>query len=248
PSVRLRMLQTLAPWAAPATAAAPSNGSGQLHVAYPRVEKSALGPSRAEQMLTAPVLAANCSSFKVEWTWDDGVGRTWSGNPAGTPPAGGERIGMYVTQGAAQPWFGLDNPLLANIAQSPVRPVSNNAIFLNNPNFGPWGTIGAPLVIGDLATSDLVCSVEGPINRSGDAQTVNRPIWRTNPVQDSKRVYQAVFGFNQEDAAVIDPAASPRGPYTPLPSAIRITLRLHDPLGRIEGGREYQFIVDLPKR
>jgi hypothetical protein len=30
--------------------------------------------------------------------------------------------------------------------------------------------------------------------------------------------------------------------------SIRITLRLHDPLGRIEGGREFQFIVDLPKR
>jgi len=247
-SVRLRMLQTLGPWASPATAPAPANGSAQLFVAYPRVEKSALGPGRAEQMLTAPVLAANCSSFKVEWTWDDGVGRTWRGNPVSTPPAGGERIGMYVAQGAAQPWFGLDNPLLANIAQSPVRPVSNNAIFLNNASFGPWGTIGAPLVIGDLGTSDIVCSVEGPINRSGDAQAVNRPIWRTSPTQDSKRVYQAVFGFNQEDVAVTDPTASPRGPYTPLPSAIRITLRLHDPLGRIEGGREYQFIVDLPKR
>jgi hypothetical protein len=39
-----------------------------------------------------------------------------------------------------------------------------------------------------------------------------------------------------------------RGPYTPLPSALRITLRLHDPLGRIEGGRDFQFIVELPKR
>jgi hypothetical protein len=57
-----------------------------------------------------------------------------------------------------------------------------------------------------------------------------------------------VFGFNQADAGQINPFAGNRGPYTPLPSAIRITLRLHDPLGRIEGGREFQFIVDLPKR
>ncbi|MEY3021618.1 MAG: hypothetical protein RIS86_816 [Planctomycetota bacterium] len=246
-SVRLRMLQTLGPWASPATAPSPANGSAQLYVAYPRVEKSALGASRAEQMLTAPVLAANCSSFKVEWTWGDGVGRTWRGNAAGSAPAGGERIGMYVAPGAAQPWFGLDDTRVA-IAQSAVKPVSNNAIFVNNPNFGPWGTIGPPLVIGDLGSSDLVCSVEGPVNRSGDAQTANKPVWRTSPAQDSKRVYQAVFGFNQEDTGVIDPGASPRGPYTPLPSALRITLRLHDPLGRIEGGREYQFIVDLPKR
>jgi hypothetical protein len=29
---------------------------------------------------------------------------------------------------------------------------------------------------------------------------------------------------------------------------LRITIRLHDPLGRIEGGREFQFIVDLPRK
>jgi hypothetical protein len=77
---------------------------------------------------------------------------------------------------------------------------------------------------------------------------VDRPVWRTSNEQDSKRVYQAVFGFNQADTAQLNPFAGNRGPYTPLPSAIRITLRLHDPLGRIEGGREFQFIVDLPKR
>ena len=54
--------------------------------------------------------------------------------------------------------------------------------------------------------------------------------------------------MNQSDAAVISPAATTRGPYTPLPSALRITMRLHDPLGRIEGGREFQFIVNLPQR
>jgi hypothetical protein len=57
-----------------------------------------------------------------------------------------------------------------------------------------------------------------------------------------------VFGFNQTDPSVTAFSAGNRGPYTPLPSALRITVRLHDPLGRIEGGRDFQFIVELPRQ
>ena len=249
PSSRLRMIQTLANWAVPATSLNPGNGAGALYVSYPRVEKAAPSSAKADQMLSAPVLAANCSSFKVEWTWDDGVGRSFAGAGAGNTSQPNAGIGMFVNPGAAQPWFGLDNLTGGNNpATSAVRPVSNSANFLDNGAIGDWGSIGVPLVIAAPNAADLVCSVEGPINRSGDPAVVNRPVWRTSNEQDSKRVYQAVFGFNQADTAQLNPFAGNRGPYTPLPSAIRITLRLHDPLGRIEGGREFQFIVDLPKR
>ena len=246
PSSRLRMIQTLAPWATAATAANPSNGTNSLFVTYPRVEKAALGPAKAEQMLTAPVLAANCSSFKVEWTWSDGVGRTWTGPQgygAGGAINGTEEIGMFVPRGSMQPWFGL-NEAAVTMAQSQVRPASNSSNFLVNGQYDALrGAIGLPLFAGELGTDPVVCSAEGAINAS-----TNAPIWTTSAAQGSKRVYHAVFGFNQEDPGQIDPLAFGRGPYTPLPSAIRITMRLHDPLGRLEGGRDYQFIVELPKR
>jgi type II secretory pathway pseudopilin PulG len=247
PSTRLRMIQTLSPWATPATANNPANGSSFLFVGYPRVEKAALGPSKAEQMLTAPVLAPNCSSFKVEWTWDDGVGRTWDGvtTLAGQQP-GDQEVGMFVPRGSTQPWFGLNDPLLGMNA-SQVRPATNMPNFGNNGAYDPQrGTLGPPLVIDPDDPNQggpVLCSVEGAINNAEGG-----PIWRTSSLQGSKRVYHAVFGFNQDNPGETNPYAAGRGPYTPLPSALRITLRLHDPLGRIEGGRDYQFIVELPKR
>lgn len=242
PSTRLRMLQTLAPWAVRATQAAPADGSSPTtnhFVAYPRVEKAALGPARSEQMLAAPILAANCSSFKVEWTWENGLGREWTG-PAGFGPSGAitgaEPIGMYVKPNVTQPWFGLDQS-----TDPSVRPISDGLVFTNGGAQKPWGAIGLPLVVGD-GSGTIVCSVEGPRGTGG------LPIWTTSSTQDSKRVYQAVFGLNQEDPSAVAFNTTARGPYTPLPSALRITLRLHDPLGRIEGGRDFQFIVELPKR
>ncbi|MGA1223499.1 MAG: hypothetical protein ACO31E_02910 [Phycisphaerales bacterium] len=247
PSSRLRMIQTLANWAAPATSLSPSSGSNALYLSYPRVEKAAPSASKADQMLSAPVLAANCSSFKVEWTWAHGVGRSFGGFASGQTPTGGEGIGMVVAPNQSQPWFGLDALAASGPLTSSVRPLSNNPNFTNGQS-AAWGTVGVPLVIGNTSNSDIVCSVEGPINRAGDPDVRDRPVWRCSGEQDSKRVYQAVFGLNHSDASRLDPTLGSRGPYTPFPSAIRITMRLHDPLNRIQGGREFQFIVDLPKR
>ena len=36
--------------------------------------------------------------------------------------------------------------------------------------------------------------------------------------------------------------------YTPWPSAIRITMVLHDPETKLEAGRQIQFVIDLPSR
>lgn len=262
PSSRLRMLQTLAPWAIRATQATPASAAARNtnhYVTYPRVEKAALGPSRVEQMLAAPVLAANCSNFKIEWTWDDGVGREWFG-PQGFNPDdsvnGDEPIGMYIRPGAQRPWFGLDD----NIPGSQTRPVSDPARWLlplrnelPAPADNATSIIGFPLVIAQNAADHVYCSVEGPRNPA-----TNSVIWQTSDNQDARRVYHAVFGLNQNDPSATAPdflirnsdgsGKVYRGPYTPLPSALRITIRLHDALGRIEGGREYQFIVDLPKR
>lgn len=256
PSVRLRMLQTLAPWATPATRLVPANGDNALYVAYPRVEKVALGPDRSEVMLTAPVLAANCSSFKVEWTWESGKDSGFLDN--------GFPLGMYVQPGSTstatgangrafrQPWFGLDDPsILVNDPEFPlaVRPASNSPRAVQSGNGvwnaqgGQWGFCEPPLLYPDdpSAAEQIFSAIEGPL--VGGA-----PIRQCHPDQGGKRVYQAVFGFNKRDPSIQAYVAPREGPYTPLPTAIRVTARLHDALGRIEGGREFQFVIDLPKR
>lgn len=256
PSARLRMIQTLAPWATPATRVVPANGDSALYVAYPRVEKIALGIDRSEVMLTAPVLAANCSSFKVEWTWENGKDKGFANN--------GFPFGMYVQPGSVatatgvngravrQPWFGLNDPSIANNdpeAPLAVRPASNSprAVEVSNGVWdavqGQWGFCEPPLLYPDDPTvsEEIFSAIEGPLVNGA-------PIWRCHPDQGNKRVYQAVFGFNTNDPNVQAYPTPRKGPYTPLPSAIRVTVRLHDTLGRIEGGREFQFVIDLPRR
>ena len=62
-------------------------------------------------------------------------------------------------------------------------------------------------------------------------------------------IYEAIFGYNQDTP--IDPATGLPDvdlAYTPWPSAIRITMTLHDTATRLEAGREIQFVINLPRR
>ncbi len=51
--------------------------------------------------------------------------------------------------------------------------------------------------------------------------------------QNGVEVYDAVFGYDKT--------------LTPWPSALRITMTLHDPRGRLEQGRTVQFVIELDK-
>ena len=59
-------------------------------------------------------------------------------------------------------------------------------------------------------------------------------------------VREAFFGYNE--ATPLDAFGNPNSNlgYTPWPSAIRITMVLHDTAGRFQQGREIQFVIDLP--
>jgi len=66
------------------------------------------------------------------------------------------------------------------------------------------------------------------------------------------KIYTAVFGFNG-DKPVFQTFDQPgvnqlRTDYTPWPTALRITMQLHDPEKRIEQGKTLQLVVELPKR
>ena len=64
------------------------------------------------------------------------------------------------------------------------------------------------------------------------------------------KIYTAVFGFNGDKPVfqTLDGAVGNRDDYTPWPTALRITMQLHDPEKRIEQGKALQLIVELPKR
>lgn len=63
------------------------------------------------------------------------------------------------------------------------------------------------------------------------------------------QVYEAIFGYNQTQP--LDPATGLPDidmAYTPWPSAVRVTLTLHDVNTRLPNGRDVQFVLRLPQR
>jgi competence protein ComGC len=64
------------------------------------------------------------------------------------------------------------------------------------------------------------------------------------------RTYTAVFGFNQDEAYTVTPDGFvvARDDYTPWPTQIRVTCTIHDPRLVLDRGREFQFVLDVPKR
>ena len=66
------------------------------------------------------------------------------------------------------------------------------------------------------------------------------------------KIYTAVFGFNGDKPFFQTLGGTvgnlDRDDYTPWPTALRITMQLHNPEKRIEEGKTLQLIVELPKR
>jgi prepilin-type N-terminal cleavage/methylation domain-containing protein len=195
---------------------------------YPRAERVAPGTHRVDQALTNNVMSGACSSFIIEWTYERGEGEA-------TDATGRKLRGFwdpvafpYVRQ--AQPWFGLDEA--------------------GGPAFGRgvrtydeyWNDL-------DPATERPETILPDNIEPSGSLQTPTAAdIEATGSI-----VYEAVFGYNQDrpldptgNQWVYDPA-NEQVAYTPWPSAIRITMVLHDPETKLEAGRQIQFVIDLPR-
>jgi hypothetical protein len=73
-----------------------------------------------------------------------------------------------------------------------------------------------------------------------DEQFVRAPGW----IQ-----YRAFFGFNHDTPADADGnVLGPFEAYTPWPTAVRITMVLHDANTALEHGRTFQFVIELPGR
>ena len=58
-----------------------------------------------------------------------------------------------------------------------------------------------------------------------------------------------VAATHSNSVAVIDPSTNLVTGVIPVGhNPIRITMTLHDPDGKLEAGRQFQFVVDLPKQ
>ena len=180
-------------------------GTGAIY--YPRAERKSPSMHRVDQALTNNVISGGCSSFVIDWTYENGVG--FVDNGLGTLP------GVTITSDIEHPWFGMVDPGRG------VKPLINHV------------SDGGPVAIPN-PTPLVPASIETLANPAPDVFT-----------------YDAIFGYNQN--VPLNAAGNPWAPgdptaYTPFPSAIRITMTLHDPEGKLEGGRQFQFVIDLPKQ
>lgn len=190
-------------------------GFGQLG-GYVRSEKFAPSMNRQDVMLTTPTLATNCSSFMVDWTWEDFATTGFSQTPL-----------SEIT------WFGFPD------SAYPANSVERRGVFC----------------LADLVNSPLGGTTDAiRLAIEGAAPVVYSPYGQNIPV----RIYTAVFGFNGDrqtftplqdpapNAAAVQPIE--RSDYTPWPTAIRLTMRLHDAENRLEQGRTVQLVVEIPRR
>ena len=176
---------------------------------YPRAERLTPSMHRVDQALTNHVLAAACSSFTVDWTYNDGVGRTV--DRAGDTVHSGVRVKLDDEQ----PWFGLDPD-----NERGVKTFTDSQLMSD----------GDPIFYENIDNAEL--------SEPGDAIEANSP---------GTIVYESFFGYNENSPFGSSGNPDPTVGYTPWPSAIRITMVLRDTAGRLEHGREIQFVVDLPR-
>lgn len=173
-------------------------------VYYPRAERKAPSMHRIDQALTNNVISTACSSFIVDWTYQNGVGFVDNLKP-----------GVQISTDVEHPWFGI-----GDVGRG-VKPLMDHV------------TGGGSLTIPN-PTPLVPASIESTASPAPDVFT-----------------YDAIFGYNQNvplnSAGNPWPAGAPTA-YTPFPTAIRITMTLHDPEGKLEGGRQFQFVIDLPKQ
>ncbi len=243
----------------------PVSGNGGASLAglhaWPRSEKTAPSMSRLDEVLSATMLAGNCSSLEIDWTWSNDTARqTGAGNSLATAriatgPNAGLAVGLAgvnVDPRAGTVWFGMPDGLMPT---SQWRGITSLA--------GPLGTqlpssvVGGTTLIGTNVFQsgnntwvpfDNAVRVAAPVipaNIEG-LDGVIRPLGANMPVW----VYTAVFGFNRNQPVEksFDGTSYLRDDFTPWPRSLRFTMRLHDPRLTIETGRTFQFVVDLPQQ
>jgi hypothetical protein len=236
---------------------------------WPRSEKSVGNTDRKSEMLTSPTLVTNCSTFQVDWTWEPLTGRQTNSSGAlikasanlsisgagATPPFAITDSATTVMRGyepfadttRQQPWFGFpdygDGLVVYPPTQTPL-----GVLLAQDLAVMPSVALGSsPTDLTNYHMRAVAQAIEGTAGAAANSPAAILAPFGTNvPV----RVYTAVFGFNQDEAYTVTPDGFvvAREDYTPWPTQIRVTATIHDPRLVLERGREFQFVLDVPKR
>jgi hypothetical protein len=256
--------------------AASSIPSGHGLLGWPRSEKGIGNTDRKSEMLMSPTLVTNCSSFQVDWTWEPLTGRQTDASGALVPASARLSIGgapaFTVTSTPSTILRGYEPfasaPWAAN-SDDPSQQVRPQPWF-GFPDVGGGITIPASQQLGVTLAQDLAVMPDVARGSSGTDRTnlhmravaqaiegvagaapnspaaVSAPYGAGVPI----RTYTAVFGFNQDEAYTVTPDGYvvARDDYTPWPTQIRVTCTVHDPRLVLDRGRDFQFVLDVPKR
>jgi type II secretory pathway pseudopilin PulG len=175
----------------------------------------------------------------------------------------------WFTNGVPSAWFGFGDYGIGEAPGSKRIPnVPREVVSVQWPRTWFWRNAQTPYEMVMFQQSAPVhyepidgsvpSRIEGPPVNAGGAASSNGPWTRPYGGGVPVYVYTAVFGFNNEHptetVTVTDNTGFTstrtvlRDDYTPWPSALRFTMRIHDSGGKLVEGRLYQFVVDLPQR
>ena len=213
-------------------------------VRRPRVERTAPSMSSVDQALTNHALGTSCSSFSVEWTYGEGAGGGWVESPV----AGQDDQYWYgvnysaddsLLDGTGNPWLGQRWFGLRDIERG-VMPYAE--FYANYPP--------------DLQNTPTPVSMSSQPTAAAyavDPYAIDQE-FPTFGGQSAYEEYWATFGYNRDRPAL---PLTEQGnelvferdrSFTPWPSALRITMTINDPQGRLEQGQVYQFVVEIPEQ
>ncbi len=146
-----------------------------------------------------------------------------------TAPSTEREDQMLTNDARTVPWFGLPDRSGASNGERGVRTFTDYA--------GTFPTL--PVYPISIENPDVAPIDVQPVG-SGNNATV--------------RTYQAAWGPDR-NRAYLEYAGNPEGRvmtpdlgFAPLPTAIRVTMTLHDPKGTLETGRTFQFVIPIPTR
>lgn len=184
--------------------------------------------------------------------------------------------GSYLRNGTARssatPWFGLSDAAFGSAPASAFSPGADSVSDWShiNPDGLNAVRIGPPVgpEFGNFDPDYLVDTHgNSPLSNIELCDDCNLSPQESSGV----RRYGAVFGYNATDGIVqwVDGVPLPFnwGPvfgeqvyqssgggtyevantYSPWPTALRVTFRLHDPQNKLTGGRVFQFVIPVPK-
>jgi type II secretory pathway pseudopilin PulG len=226
-------------------------------VHWPRAERVPPSQEKVDHALATHTLGSACSSIIIEWTWAEGTGQVdvpsplhgkqtdrWHGvhyeigDPLLVNPEEDDPSWVGSDPWIGQRWFGLRDIERGVV---PFHEFQMNFPRSVNDHFeGEFSSTTSPYAVNSYA-------IDNEQTFGGGA---------------AYEEYWATFGLNQQqpdlpieewidsdgDGTTDSAVRVPDPSFSPWPTALRVTMTLHDPDARLEQGVVYQFVIPLPSQ